>query len=638
MVKIIGNLEIVGIFIAIEILIFFAGFIFILAKTNTLRKQVKKFNITLSKNLQGKNLRNINNIESLLNENDFIFLEIIADYIKTVKNSNNKRNIPDPEYYFNEDILRKNYIYHKISQNIPGILTGIGILGTFFGLVLGLASLDITEAENIRNSIPPLINSMYISFVSSLAAIALSIVYNIVDKLLEDSLNKNINNLNTTLRRHLPVRIESNLLDEIVTNQEEQLNATKEFITDTLITELVNGVKEAVDQSLTPSMESMDNNINNFVEASRTSQDNLVKGVESVVKESITPQIEEMHKVMDNLAEMSIDKQSESIDKMVDKFMKTFNQSFDNQFTALKNTLEDMIRWQKESKKEMESLVSTLQEGAVKQTDMLDYTEKLLSNVQQYVKQFDQLNNNLNNNIEQLNTLGEKLSGLEEKTNKKLEILIDRQEDFDDKRTKHLTQMEEQLNNIDEYWNSVQSNFTELNNNFSGAMEQFADSTHNSLEQTFTIFDDNLSEISNRLAVTITEINNSLEDIPNSFKQLKNLLDEFKIDREEIIQELNQQEEFLDNKLTNITSDINTKNERIEKSIVQSNEELKDNLNRNLAENIGEKLEKELSNLNDNLQEDRERKKEIINKLDYIQEKLDEPDVEGGGLFSNFRR
>ncbi|MGM0549398.1 MAG: MotA/TolQ/ExbB proton channel family protein [Bacillota bacterium] len=600
-----------------------------------IKKELIEIRSELDKKLDSNSLKNILTIESMISENEYILNDILEEYISVVKNNKNS-NVIDPEYYINEEHIFSNYLNKKMSDNIPGTLTAVGILGTFFGLVIGLRSLNFTDANNIRESIPPLINSMYISFVSSLAAITFSIFYNYFNKKRNGELTKEINNLNNRLRKYLPVRIESDLIDDIVENQKKQLQATQEFYTDTLIPELVNGLQEAVDQSLKPSMNSIDSNINNFVEASKESQNDMVQGVEKIVKESITPQIKEMHNVMDNLANLSIDKQSESIDKMVDKFMTTFNDSFDNQFTALKGTLEDMIRWQKESKKEMESLVSTLEQGAVKQTDMLDYTEKLLNNVQQYVQEFDKLNGNLNNNIVQLNNLGEKLTGLEEKTNDKLEILIEQQEKFDQKKNSHIDEMEVQLNNIEKYWDNVQSSFNNLNNNFNDAVDQFADSTHQSLERTFTSFDENLTEISDRLAVTITEVNNSLEDIPNSFKQLKNLLDEFKIDRQEILEVLNNQESVLNDRLLDITDVMKQENDKIEQLLEKDNDKLKNEI----AAEVKNNLEKKITPISDELKAEREKQKEVIDQLTYIKDILEKKDEneDKAGFFSNFGR
>lgn len=600
-----------------------------------IKKELIEIRSELDKKLDSNSLKNILTIESMISENEYILNDILEEYISVVKNNKNS-NVIDPEYYINEEHIFSNYLNKKMSDNIPGTLTAVGILGTFFGLVIGLKSLNFTDANNIRESIPPLINSMYISFVSSLAAITFSIFYNYFNKKRNGELTKEINNLNNRLRKYLPVRIESDLIDDIVENQKKQLQATQEFYTDTLIPELVNGLQEAVDQSLKPSMNSIDKNINHFVEASKESQNDMVQGVEKIVKESITPQIKEMHNVMDNLANLSIDKQSESIDKMVDKFMTTFNDSFDNQFTALKGTLEDMIRWQKESKKEMESLVLTLEQGAVKQTDMLDYTEKLLNNVQQYVQEFDKLNGNLNNNIVQLNNLGEKLTGLEEKTNDKLEILIEQQEKFDQKKNSHIDEMEVQLNNIEKYWDNVQSSFNNLNNNFNDAVDQFADSTHQSLERTFTSFDENLTEISDRLAVTITEVNNSLEDIPNSFKQLKNLLDEFKIDRQEILEVLNNQESVLNDRLLDITDVIEQENDKIEQLLEKDNDKLKNEI----AAEVKNNLEKKITPISDELKAEREKQKEVIDQLTYIKDILEKKDEneDKAGFFSNFGR
>jgi ABC-type transporter Mla subunit MlaD len=602
-----------------------------LTPAGKIQKELIEIRSELDNKLENSSLKNILTIESTLEEKDYILNDILEEYIAVVKNNKNS-NVIDPEYYINQQSVNSNYLNKKISDNIPGILTALGILGTFVGLVSGLSSLDI---ENIRAGITPLINSMYISFGSSLVAIFFSIIYNYFNKSITGSIEKEISRLNNTLRKYLPVRIESDLIDNIVENQEKQLRATQEFYTDTLIPELVNGVKEAVDQSLKPSMNSIDTSLNNFVEASKENQKDMIEGVEKIVSESITPQITEMHNVMDNLANLSIDKQSESIDKMVDKFMTTFNESFDNQFTALKETLEDMIRWQKESKKEMESLVSTLEQGAVKQTDMLDYTEKLLNNVQQYVQEFDKLNDNLNNNIVQLNTLGEKLTGLEEKTNNKLEILIEQQEKFDQKKNSHINEMEIQLDNIEKYWDNVQSSFNELNNNFNGAVEQFADSTHQSLERTFTSFDENLTEISDRLAVTIKEVNNSLEDIPNSFKQLKNLLDEFKIDRQEILEVLDNHESVLNDRLTDISDVMQQENKKVEQLLEKNNANLKDEI----AGEVENNLEKKITPISEKLKAERERQKELVDQLTYIKDFLEnkEENEDKSSFFSRLR-
>jgi len=590
-----------------------------LRKLKIISKDLKKLINEIDIEIESRKLKNIKKIEELVEEKDYIFKEDILNYIREIKLNKNTKKIIDPKYYFNNDVFLKKYTEFSVSENIPSLLTGIGILGTFFGLVLGLMSLNFSEVENIRNTIPSLISAMHISFISSLIAISFSLIYTYISKRRNSNLNKKLIEFNDTLRKYLPIRNESDVLDEIVINQKKQLKANQEFFTDTLIPELVNGVQEAVENSLSPSMNSIDNNIDEFIDSSKTNQ-------------------EKMYKVLDELAGKSLDKQTESMNKMVNKFINTFNESFENQFNELRETLEDMIKWQKESKKEMESLVSTLNQGAEKQTDMLDYSEKLLSNVQKYVEQFDQLNENLNKNIEQLNNLGEKLSGLESKTNEKLEILIERQEKFDSEKSNHLEKMQKQLDNIDEYWNNVETQFVKLNNNFDNAVDNFAESTHNSLEKTFTIFDDNLSDISNRLAVTIDEINSTLNDIPDSFKKLKNLLDEFKVDREEIIKELEEQELMIDKKLEVIKENITTKDKDLINFLEDINKKLdKDDRQKvidEIEENINKNMNESITPITKNLMEDKELNQEIITTLREIKNNLENDN----SFLSNFRR
>ncbi|MCK8827938.1 hypothetical protein MWH25_09325 [Natroniella acetigena] len=290
---------------------------------------------------------------------------------------------------------------------------------------MGIWSLDSLSAVELRNEIPVLIGGMKISFISSLVAILCSLIWTYFDKNLMNDTKKKIEKLNNKLHKVLPIRVESNLLDEIVDNQREQIKTTKEFVSDTLIPELVNGLQEAVDQSIAPSITNMNSNIESFVKESAASREEMVGGIESVVNDKIAPQITKMHDIMSDLAGFSMDKQAESIDKMVNKFLDTFNEAFDHQFESLKETLEEVIEWQKETKQETENLIEIVTQGAKQQNELLHSTEDVLSNIQAYIEEFEKVNQNLNQNVAKLSNTGSQLSALEEKTNDKLDILLD---------------------------------------------------------------------------------------------------------------------------------------------------------------------------------------------------------------------
>lgn len=67
--------------------------------------------------------------------------------------------------------------HYAFVNGAPSILTSIGILGTFAGIVIGLVGFDTTD---IDKSIPILLEGLKVAFISSLVGVALSIFFKVV--------------------------------------------------------------------------------------------------------------------------------------------------------------------------------------------------------------------------------------------------------------------------------------------------------------------------------------------------------------------------------------------------------------------------------------------------------------------------
>jgi hypothetical protein len=61
-------------------------------------------------------------------------------------------------------------------------LTGIGIIGTFLGLIIGLSSFDISDPEQAQKNLTSLINSVGHAFWVSGTAIAMAMLFTWVEK------------------------------------------------------------------------------------------------------------------------------------------------------------------------------------------------------------------------------------------------------------------------------------------------------------------------------------------------------------------------------------------------------------------------------------------------------------------------
>lgn len=93
-----------------------------------------------------------------------------------------KRRTVDAAEVFRESALGPSFSTSRLILAIPSILTGLGVLGTFVGLQLGIGSLDFNELES---SIKPLINSCAVAFSSSVWGVGASLFFSAWEKMCE---------------------------------------------------------------------------------------------------------------------------------------------------------------------------------------------------------------------------------------------------------------------------------------------------------------------------------------------------------------------------------------------------------------------------------------------------------------------
>lgn len=89
-----------------------------------------------------------------------------------------------PLAWLRGDLLVEAAGRRQLASAIPGMITALGILGTFLGLILGLVSFDVSDTITLRDSITNMMLGIRLAFLTSVTAIAASILWNLLDRLL----------------------------------------------------------------------------------------------------------------------------------------------------------------------------------------------------------------------------------------------------------------------------------------------------------------------------------------------------------------------------------------------------------------------------------------------------------------------
>lgn len=87
--------------------------------------------------------------------------------------------------YINDDTTIYAVGHVQLSEIIPGLLTSLGILGTFVGLVTGLSGLSFSNAagtKELQSSVFGMIDGMKTAFSTSIAGVSCSLLFNIMCK------------------------------------------------------------------------------------------------------------------------------------------------------------------------------------------------------------------------------------------------------------------------------------------------------------------------------------------------------------------------------------------------------------------------------------------------------------------------
>lgn len=326
----------------------------------------------------------------------------------TIDTPNGKKsNIPSSEVFSEQNVCSLHSLNLKMLSTASSSLVGLGLLGTFLGLTIGVASFDSSNVEHIQSSIQTLLAGMGTAFLTSLFGMSLSLIFIFFDKRWSNRLSKDLykmtedldskyyiddisliklnqqemydamfNNIKgvvaeqtqsvlNDLKRHLTYTdgeghdIEvSNAVREILSENEEQSKALKSFSTDLAI-ELNNGFDEVLSrqmqQKLLPLMESVD-----------ATTKSVVEHIDKMSANVASPATDMIANVVDTL--------KSSMSEILDEFKHSLSSSATNELETLAKSLGNatvaMGNFPNDMKKISDTLQVTIEEVKVAITEI----------------------------------------------------------------------------------------------------------------------------------------------------------------------------------------------------------------------------------------------------------------------------
>jgi MotA/TolQ/ExbB proton channel family len=115
-------------------------------------------------------------------------------------NSNGASSLASAKDIFEPMAVSHTRLRLDFFRNLPGVFTGIGIIGTFSGLISGLRAFQISQDPSVvQRSLESLLTGVWGAFLISAVAIALAIVVTLIEKVLSSALAHHLDEFATLL-------------------------------------------------------------------------------------------------------------------------------------------------------------------------------------------------------------------------------------------------------------------------------------------------------------------------------------------------------------------------------------------------------------------------------------------------------
>ena len=219
------------------------------------------------------------------------------------------------ENYINGDLV--DTVMHRNQTNqVAGALTGLGILGTFIGLSLGLQNFNTGSTAEITGSIAPLMSGIKVAFHTSIYGMIFSLVFNYVYKRRLYDAEESVKNFTASWRKYVIPDTEDDGMNRLIQVNEEHLEATN----------------------------------------------SMGRRISEEISAQLDPNFEKLGKLISDFQAVATTDQREALARVVKEFVAEMNQSLDGAFDKISEEVEDQYRLQKETAIQMEKFCSRMEE------------------------------------------------------------------------------------------------------------------------------------------------------------------------------------------------------------------------------------------------------------------------------------
>lgn len=292
-------------FLGVMVLIYLAGMIFGMLKLNGISQALQQGTEELTGIFKTPGKTKSGNLSYLEGIFGHKYLDDkMENFVTAIGNS--QEGLGDIEEYISEEEVDL-HVHKRLLEMVPDILTSLGILGTFVGLVWGLKNFEPSNYELMTSSVASLVEGIKVAFLTSIYGISLSIIYTIGMKSEYSGMAEKMQAFLEKFHAYVLPTAENESRNLLLSSQKLQTKAMKQMA-------------EQFSVQMADSFEKV-----------------------------ITPTFKKMNDSLDSLVGSVTRCQKEAIQDIVDTFLEEMNHSFHMEFSNFNEALAQLQKAQKDN-------------------------------------------------------------------------------------------------------------------------------------------------------------------------------------------------------------------------------------------------------------------------------------------------
>ncbi len=247
---------------------------------------------------------------------------------------------PDVEEYINLS-LADPILHRNMLNQVPGALTGLGILGTFIGLSIGLQHFATGSTAEITSSISPLMEGIKVAFHTSIYGMVFSLVFNFVYKRKIEELESGIESFVAAYHKYVLPDSDTDAMSRLI--------------------EVGTAQQEAIEKLIGTISESLSEGMRNLME----------------------PQFARFDETLSHFAEGAEKNQLDALGTVVNAFIAEMNKAMNNSFSQLSYTIDQTYLLQKKNSDQLNTILEHAAVQGNKLTEWINAASAQLARLQE---------------------------------------------------------------------------------------------------------------------------------------------------------------------------------------------------------------------------------------------------------------